>query len=85
MGPSFLKHRFKSGWRYYNKVMETCMKKKEEFVKETEEQKRNRWDKQQKMAKGLAKSCGIDLKKLERERAKMRQEKMDLIASKGHY
>ena len=61
------------------------MKKKEEFVKETEEQKRNRWDKQQKMAKGLAKSCGIDLKKLERERAKMRQEKMDLIASKGHY
>ena len=61
------------------------MKKKEEFVEETMEQKRNRWDKQQKIAKGLAKSCGIDLKKLERERAKRRQEKMDLIESKGHY
>ena len=61
------------------------MKEKKEFVEETMEQKRERWNKQQKLAKGLAKSCGIDLKKLERERAKMRQEKMDLIASKGHY
>ena len=79
MGPSFLKHRFKSGWRYYNKVMEIGMKKKEEFVKETEEQKRNRWDKQQKMAKGLAKACGIDQKKLERERAKIEADKRNRV------
>lgn len=61
------------------------MKEKKEFVEETMEQKRNRWDKQQKLAKGLAKSCGIDLKKLEKERAKRYREKMDLIASKSHY
>ena len=61
------------------------MKEKKEFVEETMEQKRNRWDKQQKLAKGLAKSCGIDLKKLEKERAKRYRETMDLIASKSHY
>lgn len=61
------------------------MKKREEIVEETEEQKKARWEKQQKMARGLAKSCGIDLKKLERERAKRQREKMELIESKGHY
>jgi len=61
------------------------MKKREEIVEETEEQKKARWEKQQKMARCLAKSCGIDHKKLERERAKRQREKMELIESKGHY
>lgn len=61
------------------------MKKREEIVEETEEQKKARWEKQQKMARGLAKSCGIDLRKLERERAKRQREKMELIESRGHY
>ena len=60
-------------------------KKKEEFVEETEEQKQARWAKQQKMARGMAKSCGIDLKKLERERAKRQREKMEIISSHAHY
>lgn len=61
------------------------MKKKEEFVEETEEQKKARWEKQQKIARGMARSCGIDLKKLERERAKRQREKLELIESRGHY
>ena len=61
------------------------MKKKEEFVEETEEQKRARWEKQQKMARGLAKSCGFDLKKFERERARRQREKMEILSSKAHY
>ena len=61
------------------------MKKKEEFVEETEEQKKARWEKQQKRARGLAKSCGIDLKKLERERARRQKEKMEIISSHAHY
>ena len=48
-------------------------KHKEEFVEETEEQKQARWEKQKKAARGLAKSCGIDLKKLERERHESQQ------------
>ena len=55
------------------------MKKKEEFVKETEEQKQARWDKQQKLVKGLAKSCGIDQKKLEKERAKIEADKRNRV------
>lgn len=60
-------------------------KKREEFVEETEEQKQARWAKQQKMARGMAKTCGIDLKKLERERARREMEKRELQSSKGHY
>lgn len=60
-------------------------KHKEEFAEETEEQKQARWDKQKKAARGLAKSCGIDLKKLERERERRNREKMALLSSKAHY
>jgi hypothetical protein len=60
-------------------------KHKEEFVEETEEQKQARWEKQKKAARGLAKSCGIDLRKLERERERRNREKMMLSSSRGHY
>jgi len=50
-------------------------KHKEEFVEETEEQKLSRWDRQKKMARGMARSCGIDLGKIRRERERIRREK----------
>ena len=50
-------------------------KQKEGFVEETLEQKQARWSKQRKAARGLARTCGIDLKKLDRERSRRSAEK----------
>ena len=55
-------------------------KRKEDFVEETEEQKQARWDKQKRAARGMAKLCGIDLKKLARERERNAREKMSLAS-----
>ena len=60
-------------------------KHKTEFVEETEEQKQARWDKQKKAAKGMAKLCGIDLKKLAKERERNYREKMSLNGSRYSY
>jgi hypothetical protein len=60
-------------------------KHKEEFVEETEEQKRARWEKQKKAARGMAKLCGIDLKKLAKERERNYREKMSLNGSRYDY
>ena len=60
-------------------------KHKEEFVEETEEQKQARWEKQKKAARGLAKSCGIDLKKLAKERERNYREKRSLNGSRYSY
>jgi len=51
------------------------MKKKEDFVEETMEQKHNRWDKQTKTARSFAKQCGVNLKKISKEREKNEAEK----------
>lgn len=57
------------------------MKEKKEFVEETMEQKRTRWDKQSKAAKSMAKQCGINIKKLAKERARYEAEKRDRVRS----
>ena len=44
------------------------MKKHVEKVKETEEEKKARWQKQAKMARSFAKNSGIDMKKIAKER-----------------
>ena len=54
-------------------------------VKWTEEQKQARWDKQKKAARGMAKLCGIDLKKLAKERERNQREKMSLNGSRYSY
>jgi len=51
------------------------MKEKKEFVEETMEQKRARWDKQSKAAKSMAKQCGINIKKLAKERERYEAER----------
>jgi hypothetical protein len=51
------------------------MKEKKEFVEETMEQKRTRWDKQTKAAKAMAKQCGFNIKKLAKERARYEAER----------
>ena len=50
-------------------------KDKNEFVEETQEQKDARWAKQNKTAKSFARQCGVDLKKIARERGKNEAEK----------
>ena len=55
------------------------MRKKEERVEETEEQKQARWDKQSKSAKSFAKQCGINMNKLAKERAKIEAEKRNRV------
>ena len=52
------------------------MKKHEEIPEETEEQKRERWAKAQKKARSFARQCGVDLKKISRERRKRDAEKV---------
>lgn len=51
------------------------MKEKKEFVEETSEQKQARWKKQSKAARSMAKQCGINLKKLSKERDRYEAEK----------
>ncbi len=60
-------------------------KHREELPEETEEQKQARWAKQQKKARSMAKSCGIDIKKLARQRERMEREKAELRSSHAHY
>jgi len=55
------------------------MKEKKEFVEETMEQKRERWDKQSKAARSMAKQCGINIKKLAKERNKHEMEKRQRV------
>lgn len=50
------------------------MKKHEEIPEETEEQKRERWEKAQKKARSFARQCGVDLKKISKERRKIAME-----------
>lgn len=50
------------------------MKKHEEMPEETEEQKMERWEKAQKKARSFARQCGVDLKKISRERRKIAME-----------
>ena len=58
------------------------MKEKKEFVEETLEQKQARWEKQSKSAKSFAKQCGVNLKKISRERDKIAAEKRNRTYSK---
>jgi hypothetical protein len=51
------------------------MKEKKEFVEETMEQKQARWEKQSKSAKSFAKQCGMNLKKIAKERNRIAAEK----------
>jgi hypothetical protein len=43
-------------------------KKRRDFVLETDEQRKERWAKQAKAVKTFARVCGIDAKKIKRER-----------------
>ena len=60
-------------------------KHKEDYVEESEEQKQARWEKQKKAARGMAKLCGIDPKKLAKERERNYREKMSLNGSRYDY
>ena len=51
------------------------MKEKREFVEETPEQKQARWEKQSKSARSFAKQCGVNLKKIAKERGRIDAEK----------
>lgn len=58
------------------------MKEKREFVEETMEQKQARWEKQSKAAKSFAKQCGVNLKKIAKERDRISAEKRNRVRSK---
>jgi hypothetical protein len=51
--------------------------KKDKKEPETWEEKKNRWEKQTKKALSFAKQSGIDVKKLQRERAKNEAERRE--------
>lgn len=51
--------------------------KKDKKEPETWEEKKNRWEKQSKKALSFAKQNGIDVKKLQRERAKNEAERRE--------
>lgn len=55
--------------------------KKDFKAPETEEEKKERWTKQNKSALSFAKQCGIDVKKKAKERAKIEAEKRDRVRS----
>lgn len=58
------------------------MKEKRKFVEETMEQKQARWEKQSKSAKSFAKQCGVNLKKIAKERDRIAAEKRNRVRSK---
>lgn len=58
------------------------MKEKREFVEETMEQKQARWEKQSKAAKSFAKQCGVNMKKIAKERDRIAAEKRNRVRSK---
>jgi hypothetical protein len=58
------------------------MKEKKEFVEETMEQKQARWEKQSKAAKSFAKQCGVNMKKIAKERDRIAAEKRNRVRTK---
>ena len=58
------------------------MKEKKEFVEETMEQKQARREKQSKAAKSFAKQCGVNMKKIAKERDRIAAEKRNRVRTK---